>query len=114
MGRVVVVKIEAAQLGSPDGIVVGRNPAQAGVVLDHPEASREHFRVTASHGTLSIEDLVEPVSGGVGSGSWSSGCRGEMGRIRPTRVFERAGESRMTPPALSISSQVRPTGRGHG
>ena len=26
---------------------------------------------------------------------------GEMGRIRPTRVFERAGESRMTPPALS-------------
>ena len=34
------------------------------------------------------------------------GC--EMGRIRPTSVFERAGESRMTPPALSISSQVRP------
>ena len=26
-------------------------------------------------------------------------------RIRPTRVFERAGESRMTPPASSISSQ---------
>ena len=34
------------------------------------------------------------------------GC--EMGSIRPTRVFERAGESRMTPPASSISSQVRP------
>ena len=34
------------------------------------------------------------------------GC--EMGRIRPTNVFERAGESRMTPPASSISSQVRP------
>ena len=34
------------------------------------------------------------------------GC--EMGRIRPTSVFERAGESRMTPPASSISSQVRP------
>ena len=34
------------------------------------------------------------------------GC--EMGSIRPTNVFERAGESRMTPPALSISSQVRP------
>ena len=32
----------------------------------------------------------------------------EMGRIRPTKVFERAGESRMTPPASSISSQVRP------
>ena len=34
------------------------------------------------------------------------GC--EIGRIRPTKVFERAGESRMTPPAASISSQVRP------
>ena len=34
------------------------------------------------------------------------GC--EMGRIRSTNVFERAGESRMTPPASSISSQVRP------
>ena len=28
-------------------VVVGRNPAQAGVVLDHPEAVREHFRLTA-------------------------------------------------------------------
>ena len=32
----------------------------------------------------------------------------EMGRIRPTNVFERAGESRTPPPASSISSQVRP------
>ena len=28
------------------------------------------------------------------------GC--EIGRIRPTNVFERAGESRMTPPASGI------------
>ena len=34
------------------------------------------------------------------------GC--EIGRIRPTKVFERAGESRMMPPASSSSSQVRP------
>ena len=34
------------------------------------------------------------------------GC--EIGRIRPTNVFERAGESRMTSPASSSSSQVRP------
>ena len=39
-------------------------------------------------------------------GASAMGC--EMGRIRPTSVFERAGESRMTPPAMSISSQVRP------
>ena len=56
-GRSVVVKITAAQLGLPEGVVVGRNPAQAGVVLDHPEASREHFRLTARGGHLSIGDL---------------------------------------------------------
>ena len=56
-GRNVVIKITAAQLGSPGGVVVGRNPAQAGVVLDHPEASREHFRLTARGGNLAIEDL---------------------------------------------------------
>ena len=38
----------------------------------------------------------------------ASAMGGEIGSIRPTRVFERAGESRMTPPASSISSQVRP------
>ena len=56
-GRHVVVKIGAEQLGAPDGVVVGRNPAQAGVVLDHPEASREHFRLTAHDGNLAIQDL---------------------------------------------------------
>ena len=38
----------------------------------------------------------------------ASAMGGEIGRICPTSVFERAGESRMTPPASSISSQVRP------
>ena len=56
-GRSVVIKIDAAQLGLPDGVIVGRNPAQAGVVFDHPEASREHFRLTARGGNLSIENL---------------------------------------------------------
>lgn len=53
-GRGVVVKIGAAQLGSRDGVVVGRNPARAGIVLDHPEASREHFRLAAREGALCI------------------------------------------------------------
>ena len=56
-GRKVVVKIGAVQLGSRDGIVVGRNPAQVGVVLDHPEASREHFRLAATGRGISIVDL---------------------------------------------------------
>ena len=56
-GRSVVVKVGAEQLGSPDGVVVGRNPARAGVVLDHPEASREHFRLAVTSEALSIVDL---------------------------------------------------------
>ena len=48
-GRNVVLRIDAAQLGSPEGVVVGRNPERAGVVLDHAEASRRHFRL-AAHG----------------------------------------------------------------
>ena len=56
-GRSVAIKIDAAQLGSPNGIIVGRNPARAGVVLDHPEASREHFRLTTHRDALFIEDL---------------------------------------------------------
>ena len=34
----------------------------------------------------------------------ASAMGGEMGRMRPTNVFERAGASRITPPAASISS----------
>ena len=56
-GRAVVVKVGAEQLGSPDGVVVGRNPSRAGIVLDHPEASREHFRLAATSDALSIVDL---------------------------------------------------------
>ena len=56
-GRSVALKISAEQLGSASGVVVGRDPSQAGVVLDHPEASREHFRLTARDGGLTIVDL---------------------------------------------------------
>ena len=56
-GRGYAVKISAEQLGDPSGVVVGRNPAQAGALLDHPEASREHFRLTARGDELFVTDL---------------------------------------------------------
>ncbi len=56
-GSSVVIKVGPDQLGAPKGVVVGRNPAQAGVLLDHPEASREHFRLSVPDGYLLIEDL---------------------------------------------------------
>ena len=36
---------------------------------------------------------------------------GEMGRMRPTKVFERAGESRMTPPSPTLSRRFTRLGR---
>ena len=56
-GRNIVVKVGAEQLGLAAGAIVGRNPARSGVVLDHPEASREHFRLCLGDAGLSIEDL---------------------------------------------------------
>ncbi len=56
-GRNLVVKIGAEQLGLSEGVVVGRNPARSGVILDHPEASREHFRLSVRDTRLAIEDL---------------------------------------------------------
>ena len=56
-GRAYVLKITAEQLGAPSGVVVGRDPAQAGALLDHPEASRKHFRLTVEGDRLLIADL---------------------------------------------------------
>ncbi len=57
IGRSYALKISAEQLGSSEGVVVGRNPAQAGTLLDHPEASREHFRLTVRGNELVVTDL---------------------------------------------------------
>ena len=56
-GRGYALKISAEQLGSPSGVVVGRNPAQAGAILNHSEASREHFRLAARDDELLLKDL---------------------------------------------------------
>ena len=56
-GRGYALKISAEQLGSPTGVVVGRNPAQAGALLGHPEASREHFQLTVRSDELVVTDL---------------------------------------------------------
>lgn len=56
-GRRYALKITPEQLGAKGGVVVGRNPAQAGGVLDHPEVSRRHFRLAATEEGLTITDL---------------------------------------------------------
>jgi len=56
-GRSFALKITAEQLGAPEGVVVGRNPEIAGALLDYPQASRQHFRLTAREDGLRITDL---------------------------------------------------------
>ena len=76
-GRAYVVKISAEQLGSPSGVVVGRNPAQAGALLDHPEASREHFRLAVKGDDLVITDLHST------NGTFMDGERLQPGEAAP-------------------------------
>ncbi|MFK7914714.1 MAG: FHA domain-containing protein [Pseudomonadales bacterium] len=51
------IKISAEDLGAKEGAVVGRNPTQSVAILDHDQASREHFKLLASGSELFIEDL---------------------------------------------------------
>ncbi len=56
-GRRHTVKIPADALGTADGVVIGRNPRYAAVVVDHEGISREHGRLTVVDGVLNFEDL---------------------------------------------------------
>ena len=68
------LKISAEQLGASTGVVVGRNPAQAGALLGHPEASREHFRLKARGDELVVTDLHST------NGTFVNGERLDAGR----------------------------------
>lgn len=47
----------AALLKSPEGVVVGRQPQSAKIVLNHPEVSRAHALIVLRSNTAFIEDL---------------------------------------------------------
>ena len=51
------LKIPAETLGVDHGVVLGRNPQYATVVVDHEEISREHAKLTVVNGVLHVEDL---------------------------------------------------------
>jgi len=46
-----------ARLSPDDSVVIGRNPAFAGLAVYHREVSRSHTRVWASDGTVFVQDL---------------------------------------------------------
>lgn len=56
-GRDVALRISAEQLGSEAGVIVGRDPEQAEVLLEHEQVSRRHFRVIVRNSDVLVEDL---------------------------------------------------------
>ena len=56
-GRPIALRIPGNVIASSGGAVVGRNPFDSTVVLDHTEVSRRHFRLFARGASLLIEDL---------------------------------------------------------
>ena len=56
-GRPLAVRVPGRAIAGDDGAVVGRNPFESSVVLDHTEVSRRHFRLSARETSLLVEDL---------------------------------------------------------
>ena len=72
------VAVPADALDSQDGVVVGRNPYQSKVVIDHSEISRRHFRMYYSGGRILIEDLGSTNKTKVGNAVLTPGVRAEL------------------------------------
>lgn len=56
-GRTFALNIPALDLGATDGVVIGRNPANAAFIIDHDAVSREHARLVCAGEALQVEDL---------------------------------------------------------
>ena len=56
-GRPIALRIPGGAIADAAGAVVGRNPFESTVVLDHTEVSRRHFRLSARGTSVLIEDL---------------------------------------------------------
>ena len=56
-GRSVAIRVPGDVIAGAAGAVVGRNPFDSAVVLDHDEVSRRHFRLFAQAMSVLVEDL---------------------------------------------------------
>ena len=81
-GRSYTLKIAANLLGAPEGVVIGRNPEYAALVVDHKGISRQHARFSVEDGTLYIEDLNST------NGSFVNDLRLTRNQTTPLRLGE--------------------------
>ena len=56
-GRPIALRIPGSAIADAGGAVVGRNPFESTIVLDHTDVSRRHFRLLARETSVFIEDL---------------------------------------------------------
>ena len=56
-GHPIALRIPGNTIAAASGAVVGRNPFDSTVVIDHTEVSRRHFRLSARGTSVLIEDL---------------------------------------------------------
>ena len=56
-GHPIAVRVPGSAIADAGGAVVGRNPFQSALVLDHTAVSRRHFRLSARESAVFIEDL---------------------------------------------------------
>ena len=56
-GQLIALRVPGVVVAGEGGAVVGRNPFDSTVVLDHDEVSRRHFRLFARGTSVMIEDL---------------------------------------------------------
>ena len=56
-GRPIGLRIPGRAIADSGGAVVGRNPFESTIVLDHTEVSRRHFRLFARETAVFVEDL---------------------------------------------------------
>ena len=56
-GRPIAVRVPGRTIAADGGAVVGRNPFESTVVLDHTEVSRRHFKLFTRETSVFVEDL---------------------------------------------------------
>ena len=72
------LRVPGQAIAARDGVVVGRNPFDSTLVLDHSEVSRRHFRLFLRGSSVLIEDLNSTNGTKVSSVALSAGGSAEL------------------------------------
>ena len=117
-GRPISVRVPGRAIAGDAGAVVGRNPFESSVVLDHTEVSRRHFRLSARETSLLVEDLSSTNGTTLDGTALTSGvtaplCNGavlQVGTVRLTVTLDAEGDGGADAPATDV--QKRPVEGG--